>query len=329
MRAAHSGIFLHRSSHLLAGILGVLKAGGAYVPLDPAYPASRLSFIIEDTKMPVVVTQRSFVRYLPPTKARVIVIDDLSPEPVNGHPGSPPAPSNLAYVIYTSGSTGQPKGVCVEHRCLLPLVAWARQLYTLAELNGVLFATAATFDVSIFESLVPLCLGGKIILAETIFEMPSLPAVDEVRLISGVPSAVAELVRTNRLPASVRTVNVAGEPWPQVAEAIFSPRELARLRACPLECRRTEFFEGWTRQEAVLKAAGCGFGGAITDQLESGFSVYPLRPAAGFAGALAVRPNVAWITLQRWQEPWDVIQAERSHLRQRLMTLSAEGPDFL
>jgi hypothetical protein len=37
-------------------------------------------------------------------------------------------------------------------------------------------------------------------MAENILELPTLAAMDEVRLISGVPSAVAGLVRTRRLP---------------------------------------------------------------------------------------------------------------------------------
>jgi amino acid adenylation domain-containing protein len=196
-------------------MLGVLKAGGAYVPLDPAYPAARLAFILEDTGMPVIVTQRSLVRYLPATKARVLVIDEALPEPLNGHSHQRPTSSHLAYVIYTSGSTGKPKGVCLEHRGVVALATWARQLYTDADLGGVLFATSATFDVSVFESLVPVCLGGKIIVADNILELPSLAAADEVRLISGVPSAVMELVRRRRVPRGVRTVNVAGEPCPQ------------------------------------------------------------------------------------------------------------------
>lgn len=117
--------------------------------------------------------------------------------------------------------------------------------------------------------------------------------------------------------------------WRQVAESFFSRRELARLHARPREIQRKEFFRGWTRQEAVLKAMGAGIGGAIEDRVESRYRVYPLHAAPGFAGALAVAPTAEWMTLQRWQEPWNEMQAERSSQRRRLMDLSTEDPNFL
>ena len=32
----------------------------------------------------------------------------------------------VAYVIFTSGSTGMPKGVCITHENLKPLISWSR-----------------------------------------------------------------------------------------------------------------------------------------------------------------------------------------------------------
>jgi phosphopantetheinyl transferase len=78
--------------------------------------------------------------------------------------------------------------------------------------------------------------------------------------------------------------------WPQVAEASFSPHELAQLRACPAERRRDEFFRAWTRQEAVLKALGTGLGAIAETGAESAFNVYPLDAGPGFAAALACSP---------------------------------------
>ncbi len=78
--------------------------------------------------------------------------------------------------------------------------------------------------------------------------------------------------------------------WEQVAEAAFSPHELAQLRACAPARRRDEFFRAWTRQEAVLKALGTGLSGASGLGAESGFNVYPLDAGPGFAAALACSP---------------------------------------
>lgn len=214
---AKVGIFLARSPLLLATMLGVMKAGAAYVPLDVAFPSDRLDFIARDTGMPVVLTQRGLHAQFPRGNWDIVPLDDGSHLAPGGVAPAltPPDAEDLAYVIYTSGSTGRPKGVCVTHGCLAAFIAAARQQYRPEELAGVLFATSASFDVSLFETMVPLCLGGKVIMAPNIVEFGWLPALGEIKLISGVPSAVTELVRNGLVPSSVCTVNVAGEPCPQ------------------------------------------------------------------------------------------------------------------
>ena len=52
------GILVERSVEMLVGILGVLKAGAAYVPLDPSYPQERLSFMVADAGVEVLLTQQ-------------------------------------------------------------------------------------------------------------------------------------------------------------------------------------------------------------------------------------------------------------------------------
>ena len=119
---------------------------------------------------------------------------------------------NLAYVIYTSGSTGTPKGVAIEHRNTVAFLDWARTVFGPQQLAGVLASTSICFDLSVFELFVPLSWGGKIILAQNVLQLPALPASKDVTLINTVPSAMAELLRVGGVPASVRTVNLAGEP---------------------------------------------------------------------------------------------------------------------
>jgi amino acid adenylation domain-containing protein len=230
------GVFIARTPQLLVAIFGILKAGGAYVPLDPNYPAERLEFIVSDTKMPIVVTQTSLVAQLPAGGFDFLLLDDESPAASRvgrtlprANKASPTAAS-LAYIIYTSGSTGRPKGVAITQRCVVALVAWARQLYHPAELDGVLFSTSASFDISVFEIFGPLCLGGKIIVADDILQVATHPNAAEVRFLSGVPSALAEVVRLKIVPPSVTTVALAGEQFPQpLVDALYALPHIRRV----------------------------------------------------------------------------------------------------
>ncbi|HVR95631.1 MAG TPA: amino acid adenylation domain-containing protein, partial [Thermoanaerobaculia bacterium] len=135
---------------------------------------------------------------------------------------SEPLPGNLAYVLYTSGSTGRPKAVAVEHRSAAALVDWAGGVFAPAELDGVLASTSIAFDLSVFELFVPLSYGGRVVLVPDALHLPS---TSEVTLVNTVPSVLAELLRADGLPASVRVVNLAGEPLPAslVEEAYARP----------------------------------------------------------------------------------------------------------
>ncbi|MDB9510452.1 amino acid adenylation domain-containing protein [Kamptonema animale CS-326] len=211
------GICVERSLEMVVGLLGILKAGGAYVPLDPAYPPERLAFMLQDAQVPVLLTQGRLVKSLPKHQGRIVCLDtdwEIIERQNEANLISEVKFDNLAYVIYTSGSTGKPKGVAIEHRNAVALLDWARQVFTSEDLAGVLASTSICFDLSVFELFVPLSWGGKVILAENALHLPTLSAAHDVTLINTVPSAIAQLVRMEGIPSSVRTVNLAGEPLP-------------------------------------------------------------------------------------------------------------------
>jgi amino acid adenylation domain-containing protein len=223
------GICLERSAGMVAALLAILKTGAAYLPLDPQLPRRRLESLLTSAGVSAVVSHRKLADGLP-WGGPVVWVDEIltptsalsgTPDPV---PDSGNDPESLAYVLYTSGSTGMPKGVAVTHRSAVALVRWAGTVFSPGELAGVLAATALSFDLSVFELFVPLSHGGTVILVQNALELAHLsgPAAGRVTLVNTVPSAMAELVRGGNLGASIRTVNLAGEPLPRaLADRIY------------------------------------------------------------------------------------------------------------
>jgi amino acid adenylation domain-containing protein len=211
------GVCMSRTPELLVALLGVLGAGGAYVPLDPAYPRERLAYMVEDAGIGLVLTEEQLAGSLPEGVAEVLALDSareaLAAEPDTA-PESGVLPENLAYVIFTSGSTGRPKGVMVRHSSVVVLLHWMRENMSDAERSAVLFSTSVSFDVSVAEIFGTLAWGGRLVLVENALELPSVPAAEAVSCVGTVPTVAAELVRMGGIPASVRAVNLAGEPVP-------------------------------------------------------------------------------------------------------------------
>ncbi|MFF5969962.1 amino acid adenylation domain-containing protein [Streptomyces sp. NPDC012769] len=227
------GVCLDRDTWLIAGLLAVLKAGCAYVPLDPAYPDDRLALIREDAGIEQVITNHRYAAapWLSGASALVPGSDEVAAARADA-PAVPGSVGDVAYVIYTSGSTGRPKGVMVEHRNTLRLVDWALGSYSAEEWSGMLAATSVCFDVSVMELYPPLLSGGTVILADNLLALPQIPARDEVTMICGVPSALAVLCR-EPLPASVRTVNPAGEALTRaLADRIYANPGVRRVVNC-------------------------------------------------------------------------------------------------
>ncbi len=67
--------------------------------------------MIEDSAVPVIITQEILAEDLPPHEAHVLCIDTDWPtiaEQDDDNLAPHATSANLAYVIYTSGSTGKP-----------------------------------------------------------------------------------------------------------------------------------------------------------------------------------------------------------------------------
>lgn len=147
-------VCMERSPELIIALLGILKAGGAYVPMDPAYPADRLAFMLEDARVPALLTQQQVNMDIPGYRARIICLDKdwerIACESKE-NPDSRVTADNLAYVIYTSGSTGTPKGVEIKHTGLVNLVTWHQRTYGITPADRATQVAGLAFDASVWE----------------------------------------------------------------------------------------------------------------------------------------------------------------------------------
>jgi len=162
------GVFLERSLEMVVGLLGILKAGAAYLPLDPSYPPERLSFMLDDAALSVLVTQQELADKLPAHWCYTICLDTewetIEDEDAQNLSGLV-TDENLAYVIYTSGSTGRPKGAMLNHRGVVNCVRWMQETYKLDESDRFLLKTSLNFDPSVWELFWTLATGGRLVVA--------------------------------------------------------------------------------------------------------------------------------------------------------------------
>ncbi|MCA1993217.1 MAG: amino acid adenylation domain-containing protein [Coleofasciculus sp. S288] len=162
------GICAERSLDMVVGILGILKAGGAYVPLDPAYPKERLAFILEETKVPLLLTQSHLFDVLPQSEASVIYLDkewETIAQESEQTPPSQVTPQNLAYIMYTSGSTGKPKGVQMPRASVQQYLQAITQVLPIQPDDVYLHVASFSFSSSVRQLMLPLSQGAKVILA--------------------------------------------------------------------------------------------------------------------------------------------------------------------
>jgi amino acid adenylation domain-containing protein len=204
------GLCLKSSIAMVVGALGILKAGGAYLPLDPAYPAERLSFILNDAKAPVLVAAQCQARSLPAGAWRVIGLDiegRMADGPSSPSPVTEAAPESLAYVIYTSGSSGQPKGVEIAHKSLMNLVCWHQHAFAVTPADRASQLGGVGFDAAVWELWPYLTAGASVHLADEAIRTEPEALRDWLLsrqiTISFIPTVMAERIMALDWPAEI------------------------------------------------------------------------------------------------------------------------------
>ena len=161
------GVCVERSMEMVVGILGVLKAGAAYLPLDPTYPQERLSFMLNDAAIQVLLTRRRLLKLSSKNELDVIELDTewslIAQENAENMEDKAEA-ENLAYVIYTSGSTGDPKGTMITHRGVCNTLLWRIGTFSLNEKDRIMQTISFAFDPSVWQIFGALLSGARLVL---------------------------------------------------------------------------------------------------------------------------------------------------------------------
>ncbi|HEX6684528.1 MAG TPA: amino acid adenylation domain-containing protein [Candidatus Limnocylindrales bacterium] len=210
------GLSCTRSTDGLVGILGILAAGAAYLYLDPALPVARLRYMLDQCAVRVIATG-SRTEDVPDHRPIVCIADTALPSGVNGFRPAGGVPADLAYVVYTSGSTGSPRGVAVEHAGVTNMARRLAAAFRVRKGTRVLQFSSWSWDASAAEILVPLAVGGCVVLAPDAArgggdDLAAFLRLSRVNVTTLTPSVLAA-TPARELP-ELRTVAAVGETCP-------------------------------------------------------------------------------------------------------------------
>jgi amino acid adenylation domain-containing protein/non-ribosomal peptide synthase protein (TIGR01720 family) len=273
------GWCVERSPEIFSGLLGILKAGGAFLPIDPAHPQERITYMLQDTRAHLVVTQQGLEEKLPTKICQLLLLDDI--ESIDSFPTAAPEvdlhPHNLAYVIYTSGSTGQPKGVTVAHQNLVNLISVQIPLFNIKSESRILQTLSLSFDAAIGEIFRTLMAGATLHLAHKDDLMPG-PALIELLKKQKITNVTLSAVALGALPRAseelpeLKNLTVGGDS--------VSPELVEHWQ------RNRHFMNGYGPTETTIGAT-LGWGWNPNSKPPLG------RPL----------PNVETYILDRWMQP--------------------------
>ena len=195
-RGGRVGVLMRRSPDLIPALLAAWRLGALYVPMDIGFPKQRLTYMLQNASIQIVLTDREHLPMVAEgSGAQGICIGDLkTPAGSINDMISPACGSDSALILFTSGSTGKPKGVEILHNALLNCLLATKSYLEFTPQSSMLALTTATFDISTNELLMPLLSGGCVDLGEDGLVADGLQLVE--RIGSRKPSHVQATAST-------------------------------------------------------------------------------------------------------------------------------------
>ncbi|GGS97857.1 non-ribosomal peptide synthetase [Streptomyces chromofuscus] len=231
-------VVTERTLEWAVAVLGVLKAGGAYLPVEPHFPPERIAAMLHRAGCRLALTGRGPV-HLPPDVRALRVEDACAEAHADDDPPVAVAAGQLAYIFFTSGSTGEPKGAMCEHAGFVNHVLAKIDDLGIGEGQVVAQTAPQCFDISLWQLVAALTVGGRTLLVEQEAILDTARFVDtvargRVNVLQLVPSyletVLAELEQHPRPLPDLRCVSATGEALKaELVRRWFRARPATRL----------------------------------------------------------------------------------------------------
>ncbi|MEH2283673.1 MAG: amino acid adenylation domain-containing protein [Nostoc sp.] len=246
------GIIKERDVNFLIGILAIYKVGGVYVPIDSTYPPDRIKYMVSNSQVSILLTDSSYLEVLAGSQEDCPYLECLICLDKQAMPAATPLAiayknsikiyseldfANLpkenlevnhlgtdpAYMIYTSGSTGLPKGVIIRHGSAINHIYAEFDALELTEDFSFLQTAPASSDISIWQFLAPILIGGKTVIVDTeticnpekLFQVIKEEKITIVELVpvvlSGLLDYISRLSIDRTLLPNLKWMMVTGE----------------------------------------------------------------------------------------------------------------------
>ncbi len=215
------GIIKQRDINFLIAILAILKIGGVYVPIDSTYPQDRIRYMVSNSGVRFILTDSSYectdLVKSPQLKALIYLDINYSLQALSAitdiniyeQLDSVKLPKenlevintgvDAAYMIYTSGSTGLPKGTIIRHGGAINHIYAQFDALELTEELIFLQSAPASSDISVWQFLAPILIGGTTIIVdtETVCNPEKLLKIiqkEKITLVELVPIVLTSLI---------------------------------------------------------------------------------------------------------------------------------------